>query len=161
MNHVMKKIVFIIMTVLVLISCDNNHETQLSDNPSVDTVSMDSTGFTVALSYDSMYNTITAVPSDSTIEYVFTVWMVQDFILDYGNDFSDAHIKSSFQDYLDMCIVWSMAFPTFVGSETMDVYEFFDQPYPGEEFIAMAAKFNMKTKKIEGDVFHINFTTSN
>ena len=152
----MKKIVFIIMTVLVMISCDKNPETQLSDNPSVDTVPIDSIVFTVALSYDSMYNTITAVPSDSTIEYVFTVWMVQDFILDYGNDFSDGHIAESLQDYIDM---WEMSFPTFVGATTMDVYEFFDQPYPGEEFIAMAVPFNMQTHKIDGRVEHIFFTT--
>lgn len=162
----MKKILLIIICMLALIACNKNNEPQQSsddNNPSdtipQDTVPQDPVAFSVALSYDSVANIVTAVPSDTDVEYVLQVWMVQDYVLDYGNDFSDAHVKESLQDYLDMCIAWEMSFPTFTGTTTMDVYEWFDQPYPGEEFIAMAASFNLQTRKIEGRVEHIFFTT--
>lgn len=151
----MKKTLLIIMSVVALMACSKDNEPK----PGQPTGDLTPTTFAITLSYDSVANTVTAVPTDSTVEYIFQVWMTQDFILDYGNDFSDKHIAESLQDYLDMCIAWEMAFPTFVGTTTMDVYEFFDQPYPGEEFIAMAASFNLQTRKIEGRVEHIFFTT--
>lgn len=158
----MKKTLLIIMSVVALMACSKDNEPKpgqpSGDNPS-DTVPQDPATFAITLSYDSVANTVTAVPTDNAVEYIFQVWMTQDFILDYGNDFSDKQIAESLQDYLDMCIAWEMAFPTFVGTTTMDVYEFFDQPYPGEEFIAMAASFNLQTHKIEGRVEHIFFTT--
>lgn len=151
----MKKTLFVILSMLALIACNKNNEPQQPGQPSED----DPAIFTITLSYDSVANTVTALPSDTAVEYLFQIWMTQDFILDYGNDFSDKHIAESLQDYIDMCIAWDMSFPTFVGKTTMDVYEFFDQPYPGEEFIAMAARFNLQTRKIDGKVEHIFFTT--
>jgi len=153
----MKKTVFLLFSLFFLIACNKNNDPQKpSDNPSGGD---DTSTFRISLSYDSVANTISAIPSDSTVEYVMTIWMVEDYKIDYGNDFSDAHIKESLQSWVDDCIGCGMGFPLFRGRETQLVYEFFDHPYPGEEFIAMAGQFDSKTKKIVGSVFHINFTT--
>jgi len=152
----MKKYLLVIFVLLAIVACDKANDANQPEQPSGKEEPKD---FSIALSYDSVANTVTAIPSDSTGEYVLTVWMVDDYILDYGDDFSDAHVKESLQSYLDLCIDYGMAFPTFVGSQTLQVYEFFDQPYPGEDFIAMAAEFDVKTKKVQGSVFKIFFTT--
>lgn len=164
----MKRILFVLLSVLALIACKKNNEPQQPGNPSTDVTPSDTVqqdtipgpvAFSIELSYDSSDNIITAVSTDSMVEYVLQVWMKEDFIMDYGDDFSDAHIAESLQSYLDMCVEGGIQFPTFVGNTALDVYEFFDQPYPGKEIIAMAAKFNMTTLKIEGPVYHIFFTT--
>lgn len=157
----MKKTLLIIFAMLALVACNKKDEAQQPGEQQTggNSGKEEPTGFHVSLTYDSEANMVTAMPSDTMVEYVLFVWMKEDFILDYGDDFSDEHVKESLQAYIDMCIEWNMAFPTFRGETSMDVYEWFDQPYPGEEFIAMAASFNKQTRKIEGGVDHIFFTT--
>jgi len=152
----MKKSLLVIFSLLALLSCSKQDPQQPEQPEQPGGEVEEPTGFQIALSYDSLANTVTAIPSDSS-EYVLQIWMKQDFILDYGDDFSEAHILESLQAYIDLCVEWEMAFPTFRGEATVDVYEFFDQPYPGEEFIAMAAQINTATGKLEGKAFYLFF----
>jgi len=138
---------------LAIVSCDKDAPSQ-PDQPSGD-----QTSFAITLTYDSAANAITAIPADTTSDYVLFVWMVQDYIADYGNDFSDAQIYANMQSYISQCIMFEMSFPLFRGCETVDVYDFFDQPYPGNECIAMAAPYDTKSRKLLQPVAHLRFTT--
>lgn len=155
----MKKNFLFILLIIALIACNKKNDSLQPEQPSVPVIDSDTVYMTINLSYDSSTNEITAIPSDLATEYVLSVWMKADYIADYGDDFSDAHIKESLADYIGQFMIYGIAFPTFIAETTIPVYDFFDMPYPGEDFIAMAAKINQKTGEIEGHVFHLFFTT--
>lgn len=155
----MKKTIFLSLLLLALVACNQNNPQQ-PDKPVVEDDDQDTTSVTgVLLTYDSVTNCVTAVPSDSISDYVLFVWMVQDYIADYGNDFSDDHIFESMESYIQMSIQYQMSFPIFQGSTTVEVYEYFDQPYPGEDYIAMAAAFDVEKNELIKPVSYLFFTT--
>lgn len=158
----MKKILLLIpLLLLALISCDKKDD---SDSPDAPVVPQDTTvvppvvvNNAITLTYDSVNVTVTATPGDSVETYVLQVWLVEDYILDYGDDFTDEGVKNALSSYLDMCIDWQMQFPIFDMTETTLVYDWFDQPYYGVEHIAMAASYDEQARKIDGPVSFIRF----
>lgn len=152
----MKKTMLFFMLLLAFVACKQN-DPQQPDTPTDD--DQNTTSFTIALSYDSVANTVTSIPSDTAADYVLLVWMVQDYIADYGDDFSDDKVFENMNSYIRQCIMYQMGFPLFYGCETVDVYDFFDQPYPGEDCIAMAAPFDTEKRKLLKPVSYIFFTS--
>ncbi|MCQ2344123.1 MAG: hypothetical protein MJ002_04255 [Paludibacteraceae bacterium] len=158
----MKKYLLIIpLLLLALISCDKKDNSNSPDSPVTPPDTTENppvvTNNVIALTYDSTNVTVTAIPGDSVETYVLQVWLVEDYILDYGDDFTDAGVRNALASYLDMCIDWQMQFPIFDMTETTLVYDWFDQPYYGVEHIAMAASYNEQARKIDGPVSFIRF----
>lgn len=158
----MRKILLLIpLLFLALISCDKKDDSNTPEPPVTPPDTTENPPVIVSnaidLTYDSANITVTATPGDSVVTYVLQIWLVEDYILDYGDDFTDEGVKNALSSYLDMCIQWQMIFPTFDAPETTLVFDWFDQMYLGKEYIAMAASYDEQARKINGPVSFIRF----
>lgn len=147
----MKRFLLLPLIFISLFACNKKDD---SNTPEPPVTRQDSL---VVLTYDTTEKTVTATPGDSVVTYVLQIWLVEDYILDYGDDFTDEGVKNALSSYLDMCIQWQMIFPTFDAPETTLVFDWFDQMYLGKEYIAMAASYDEQARKINGPVSFIRF----
>lgn len=147
----MKRLILLPLIFISLFACNKKDD---SNTPEPPVTRQDSL---VVLTYDPTEKTVTATPGDSVVTYVLQIWLVEDYILDYGDDFTDEGVKNALSSYLDMCIQWQMIFPTFDAPETTLVFDWFDQMYLGKEYIAMAASYDEQARKINGPVSFIRF----
>lgn len=147
----MKRLLLLPLIFISLFACNKKDD---SNTPEPPVTRQDSL---VVLTYDTTEKTVIATPGDSVVTYVLQIWLVEDYILDYGDDFTDEGVKNALSSYLDMCIQWQMIFPTFDAPETTLVFDWFDQMYLGKEYIAMAASYDEQARKINGPVSFIRF----